>query len=200
MSSRIIRRITRRGRLSPAFIVASLALFVGLGGVGYAAATIGSAQIKNNSVQGKDIKNSTVQGKDIKNGTIKSGDISKGTRDALKGQTGSAGTPGTPGTPGSPGAPGSAKAYGTVSATAVETKTINVTSVTASGLHVALYCVDTAVPVQNVVVSAQAGTATTGAVVGYGTTLDCPVATDFFVRTIKPDGSVLAGPFTFAAN
>ena len=68
-------------------LIACTALFMALGGVGYAAATIGSAQIKNNSVKGKDIRN----------GTIRSKDISKGTRNALKGQTGPAGPQGSGG-------------------------------------------------------------------------------------------------------
>jgi len=89
-------RRARLGRPTPAMAVACTALFMALGGVGYAAATIGSAQIKNNSVQGKDIKNST----------IKSKDISKGTRNALKGQSGPAGANGANGANGAPGAPG----------------------------------------------------------------------------------------------
>ncbi len=56
-------------------IVACAALFVALGGVGYAAATIGSAQIKNNSILGKDIRNSTITGKDVKNSGLTGSDI-----------------------------------------------------------------------------------------------------------------------------
>ncbi len=39
-----------RRRPTPAMVVSLIALFVALGGTGYAAATIGSAQIKNNSI------------------------------------------------------------------------------------------------------------------------------------------------------
>jgi hypothetical protein len=46
--------------------VALTALFVSLGGVGYAAATIGSAQIKNNTVRSKDVRNGTLRTKDHK--------------------------------------------------------------------------------------------------------------------------------------
>ena len=99
------RRGVRGARPSAAMIVSSIALFAALSGGAYAASTIGSAQIKNNSVQGADIKN----------GTIKSTDIALGTRNALKGQQGPAGQPGQPGAkgdkgdkgdPGEPGAPG----------------------------------------------------------------------------------------------
>jgi hypothetical protein len=77
----------KKFRLSPALVVSMVALFVALGGVGYAATTIGSAQIKNNSVRGKDIRN----------GTIVSKDINTKTRKALKGQTGDQGPAGPAG-------------------------------------------------------------------------------------------------------
>jgi hypothetical protein len=64
-----------RYRPSPAMIVACLALFVALGGVGYAAATIGSSQIKNNSIRSGDIRNSTITGKDVKNSGLTGSDI-----------------------------------------------------------------------------------------------------------------------------
>ncbi len=65
----------RRFIPSPAMAVAVVALFVAMGGVGYAAATIGSAQIKNNSIRSKDSRSSNVGSSDIKNGTIVSKDI-----------------------------------------------------------------------------------------------------------------------------
>ena len=95
----MFEHITRH-RPAPATVIASAALFVSLGGVGYAAATIGSAPIKNNSVQGKDIKN----------GTIKSPDIAKATRNALKGKTGPAGPAGPRGADGVKGDTGAAGA------------------------------------------------------------------------------------------
>jgi hypothetical protein len=60
----------KRLQPSPAMVVALIALFMAMGGVGYAAATIGSAQIKNNSVRGKDVKNYSLTGKDIKKNGI----------------------------------------------------------------------------------------------------------------------------------
>lgn len=95
-------RSAGRRHPSAAVIISSIALFAGLGGVGYAASTIGSPQIRNNAVQGIDIKD----------GTIKSADIALGTRNGLKGQKGAigqqgpAGEPGPKGDPGAPGAPG----------------------------------------------------------------------------------------------
>jgi hypothetical protein len=84
-------------RISPASLLAVIALFVSLGGVSYAAATIGSAQIKNNSVKGTDIKN----------GSIASKDISSKTRAALKGQQGPKGAAG-------PAGPAAANVYAVV--------------------------------------------------------------------------------------
>lgn len=81
---------------SPALALSVIALFVSLGGVGYAAATIGSAQIKNNSVASKDIKNRTIVAKDL----------NKKTAASLRGSRGDTGAPGAPGAPGSTGAPG----------------------------------------------------------------------------------------------
>ena len=57
-----------KAHATPSMVVACMALFVSIGGVGYAAATIGSAQIKNNSVQSKDIKNDTIKQRDLAQG------------------------------------------------------------------------------------------------------------------------------------
>lgn len=64
---------------SPAMVVALLALMVGLGGTSYAAAKIGSKDIKNDSILSKDIKNRTIKGKDVAPDTLKSWDIADGT-------------------------------------------------------------------------------------------------------------------------
>jgi hypothetical protein len=61
-------------RPSPAMGVALLALFVALGGVGYAAATIDSA----------DIKDDTIRGWDIHNGTIRNGDLAPNALDGSR--------------------------------------------------------------------------------------------------------------------
>ena len=55
-----------RLRPTPAMAVALAALFVALGGVSYAAATIGSGDIINNGIKSKDVKNRTIRGKDVK--------------------------------------------------------------------------------------------------------------------------------------
>jgi hypothetical protein len=52
-------------RPNHATIVAYLALFTALGGSAYAAATIGSKEIKDNSIRSRDVRNQTLTGKDI---------------------------------------------------------------------------------------------------------------------------------------
>jgi hypothetical protein len=66
--------ITSR-RPSASLVVAFVALFVALGGVGYAAATIGSAAIVDNSIKSKDVRNEGLRGKDVGANTLKGADI-----------------------------------------------------------------------------------------------------------------------------
>jgi hypothetical protein len=56
------------GRL--ALATSSLALVVAIGGTGYAVATIGTADLKNNAVTSAKIKNNSITGKDIKEITL----------------------------------------------------------------------------------------------------------------------------------
>jgi hypothetical protein len=67
-------RIASR-RPSASLVIACLALFVALGGVGYAAATIGSAAIVDNSIKSKDVRNNDLRGKDVRTNTLKGADI-----------------------------------------------------------------------------------------------------------------------------
>jgi hypothetical protein len=67
-------RIASR-RPSASLVIACLALFVALGGVGYAAATIGSAAIVDNSIRSKDVRNNDLRGKDVRTDTLKGGDV-----------------------------------------------------------------------------------------------------------------------------
>jgi hypothetical protein len=64
-----------------------VALFVSLGGVGYAATKIGSAQIKDNSIKSKDIRNRTIASKDLSRKAFTS----------LRGEPGAKGDPGPAG-------------------------------------------------------------------------------------------------------
>ena len=59
-------------RPSHATIVAYVALFTALGGSAYAAATIGSANIKDNSIRSRDVRNQTLTGRDINERALQS--------------------------------------------------------------------------------------------------------------------------------
>jgi hypothetical protein len=52
-------------RPSPAMIVSLIALFVSMGGIGYAASRIGSHEIKKNAVKSRHIKNGDVTKRDL---------------------------------------------------------------------------------------------------------------------------------------
>lgn len=80
---------------SPAMLVALLALFVALGGTGYAAL----------SITGKDVKNSSLTGKDVKNKSLTKKDF-KGSVRGPAGPTGPQGVEGPQGPKGDPGADG----------------------------------------------------------------------------------------------
>jgi hypothetical protein len=69
-------RITAR-RPSVSLVIACLALFVALGGVGYAAATIGSAAVIDNSIKSRDFRNNDLRGKDVRQNTLKGPDIAE---------------------------------------------------------------------------------------------------------------------------
>lgn len=78
------------------------ALFVALGGTGYAAVTlprnsVGSAQIKSRAVGSSELRSSSVTSRAIKSRSVALSDLSPSARTALRGQTGAAGPAGPPG-------------------------------------------------------------------------------------------------------
>lgn len=101
-----------RRRPTYANVVASLALFVALGGTGYAAVTITGGNVKDSSLTGRDIRNNTIAGADVKNGSLLSKDFKAGQLPAgATGAPGAAGAKGDKGDTGAPGAAGTARAY-----------------------------------------------------------------------------------------
>ena len=68
----------RRGRPSPALVVALIALIAATAGVGYAATKISGSQLENASVSGKKLKKSTIKSKQLKDGGVKAKDIAGG--------------------------------------------------------------------------------------------------------------------------
>jgi hypothetical protein len=67
---------------SPALVIACVALFVALGGVAYAAATIGSEEIINGSIRNRDFKDGTLRGQEAKRNGFGGGAIKETTLDA----------------------------------------------------------------------------------------------------------------------
>ena len=84
-------------RISYANVVATLALFVALGGSSYAAILITGKNVKDNSLTTKDVKNRSLLKKDFKAGQLPAG---------RQGATGAPGAPGAKGDTGAPGGPG----------------------------------------------------------------------------------------------
>ncbi len=96
-------------RPSPAMAVALIALFVALGGSGYAAVKVNGKNIKNRSVTAKKLKKNTLTGAEVK-------DRSLGREDFKRSRLprGFRGPQGIPGQRGEPGRPGTARAYAIV--------------------------------------------------------------------------------------
>ncbi|MQA76845.1 MAG: hypothetical protein GEU88_21630, partial [Solirubrobacterales bacterium] len=89
MTSRIARL---RSHLTFSNVTAGLALFVALGGTGYAAITL-----PRDSVGAKQIRKGAVRSSDIRNKAIRFRDISRNARTALRGQQGPQGPAGPAG-------------------------------------------------------------------------------------------------------
>jgi hypothetical protein len=66
-------------RPSAAMVVALIALFAATGGVGYAAATIDSGDILNNSIRSKDVHNRDLRATDVKKDSLGGGVIKEST-------------------------------------------------------------------------------------------------------------------------
>ena len=64
-----------RPRLTYANVIATLALFIALGGNSYAALKVSGRQIVNNSVGSVDVRNNDVRSKDIRNRTLRGNDV-----------------------------------------------------------------------------------------------------------------------------
>src|SRR5690349_11276425 len=81
---------------SPSMIVALIALFISLGGTGYAVVTITGKNVKNSSLTGRDIRNGTVKSPDVaglRAGDFKPGELPAGAQ-GPKGDKGDKGDPG----------------------------------------------------------------------------------------------------------
>jgi hypothetical protein len=96
---------------SYANVMATIAVFVALGGSSYAAIQIGSKQIADNSVRSKDIRDDAVRGKDVRDRSLLARDFKAG--QIPRGPTGPAGPTGPQG----PAGPSTGPAGGDLSGT-----------------------------------------------------------------------------------
>ena len=99
-----------RTRLTYANVMATVAVFIALGGSSYAAlkppkGSVGPAQLRKNAVTSPKVKP----------GSLLVSDFRRSQRSRLRGPQGSAGQQGPAGAPGPPGAAGTATAYGRIS-------------------------------------------------------------------------------------
>jgi collagen type VII alpha len=106
-----------RSSLSYANIVGTLALFIALGGVSYAAVTlparsVGNKQLKSDSVTSAKVRNGTLTKKDFKKSSLPRGKAGETGQDGQPGDAGPAGLRGEPGAPGAAGDAGAAGAAG----------------------------------------------------------------------------------------
>lgn len=155
---------------SYANIIATLALVAALSGSAYAASVL----VKSSSQLGKGV----VTNSKVKKATLKANRLTPAARTQFTGD----------------------KVYGSVTMVGIAYDTKNVVHVDESDDFTALYCVETAAPVKNVVVTLLGGGFAMAPKVGYGTTDGCSAATDFYVRTVNADGNLQPDGFTFAAN
>jgi hypothetical protein len=93
-----------RSRMSYANVTATLALFVALGGTGYAAITlprnsVGAKQIRGGAVGASELRRGAVRSAEIRNRSIRVKDISRTARTSLRGRQGPVGPQGPAGPP-----------------------------------------------------------------------------------------------------
>lgn len=102
-------RATHR-RLTYANVMATVAVFIALGGSALAAGYVitNSSQIKDGAVTGSDVKNSSLTGSDVKDRSLTAADF----KGLLRGATGTAGAVGPAGPAGPPGQKGEVGARG----------------------------------------------------------------------------------------
>ena len=101
-----------RSGLTYANVMATVAVFLALGGTSYAVATgsIDSRELKNNTVRSRDIRNNDVRSRDVRNGSLLAGDFKAGELPA--GPRGPQGAGGAQGAQGPPGISGLQKVIG----------------------------------------------------------------------------------------
>ena len=201
-------------RFSYANVMSTVAVFIALGGVSYAAITlpsnsVGSKQIKKRAVKNSDLGRSAVTTGKVKNFSLLSKDFKPGQLpQGPTGAPGPKGDTGAPGTNGTNGTNGSALAYGRVNGqdtTFSATKGLGSATIT-KGTGAGKYCV-TGLPFAPQNVSATntifggAGATFVAADIGTGSVLTgCPDNTQVSFLTRDVNGANADASFYFALN
>jgi hypothetical protein len=153
--------------LSYANVTASLALFVALGGVSWAAVklphdSVGAKQIASNAVRSAEIKDGALTRRDFARGTLVRRNQGPQGAQGLQGAKGEPGQNGVPGAPGPQGEPGTARAFAFVTpdcgppgGACTLTRARNIVSVTRVGPG--SYCVKPAAGIDPAASGAAAG-------------------------------------------
>ena len=88
-----------RERASYANVMATIAVFVALGGTSYAIATlprdsVGARQVRDGAIGKTELRKRAVRSRHVRNESLRTEDLSQSARDELRGQTGPPGPPG----------------------------------------------------------------------------------------------------------
>jgi hypothetical protein len=217
-----LNRITRR--LSYSNVIASLALFVALGGASYAAValpanSVGTKQLKTNAVTGSKLKRNAVSSAKVKDGSLQRGDFASGTllhgpqgptgRQGVQGPKGDPGVPGLAGPKGERGDPGSALAYAHVNAdgTVDDSRSRGISSANVTKRITSSYCFhDLAFTPDNAVATIDYGGSSTGREIAQveiatsGAAVDCAPGETIEVATANPSTGFTPQPFWVVFN
>jgi hypothetical protein len=180
-------QMSRRRRPSPALIIAVIALFISLGGTGYAA-----LKLPKNSVGSRELKKGAVTPTKVARATIRKFRSQRGPAGPKgdKGDPGSRGAIGAPGEKGATGEPGSAVAYAHVASDGTVSDAQNIAASSRNGM-IGPYCMTTSVPVKNVVATVQYQGASPGATINFS--LDANYISTLTGAGVCPAGTNVAG-------
>jgi hypothetical protein len=91
-----------REKLTYANVMATIAVFVALGGSSYAAVRMTGKNVKDGSLTGRDVRSGTITGKDVKDRSLGQKELTRRAVRSLRGATGPAGPAGAQGPAGAP--------------------------------------------------------------------------------------------------
>jgi hypothetical protein len=194
---RSLRRAVAGRRPSASLVISVVALFVALGGTGYAAVTITGKNVKDSSLTTKDIKDNSLTSSDVRDRSLRLRDFRSGELSAAqRGPAGPAGRAGPTGAAGAAGAAGSAIAFARVAASGdVDASVSKAITVVASPAGDGLYCLnDTSGTPKSIALTIDISGAdsrksrVSGSAVPAAVAVGCPAPADIVVATVQDNG------------